>query len=62
VLEILRVQRGEDSAIKLSAEQQQQQVDAIAQMTAGDMAVRNFFQVFLLGMVLAVPAGIFLRE
>jgi hypothetical protein len=62
VLEIMRVQQREGSAIKLSAEQQQQQVDAIAQMTAGDMAVRNFFQVFLLGMVLAVPAGIFLRE
>lgn len=62
VLEIMRVQQREEGAIKLSAQQQKQQVEAIARMTPGDLAARNFFQVFLLGMVLAVPAGIFLRE
>lgn len=62
ILEILRVQQRENPAIKLSAEQQQQQEAAIARIGAGDMATRNFLQVFLLGLVLAVPAGIFLRE
>lgn len=62
ILEILRVQQRENPAVQLTAKQQKQQEEAIAGISASDMAIRNFMQVFLLGLVLAVPAGIFLRE
>ncbi len=40
----------------------QQQVITAQSTTANDIANRNFLQVLVLGLVLAVPAGIFLRE
>ena len=46
----------------LSAQAQEQQVRNVANLNMGDMAISNFTQVLLLGLVLAIPAGIFLRE
>jgi hypothetical protein len=40
----------------------QQQLQQIDDMTGSSIASRNFIQVLVLGLVLAVPAGIFLRE
>lgn len=62
VLEIVRSQQREASAPKLTAPQLEQQRLNVDKLTVGDMAMGNFTQVLLLGLVLAVPAGIFLRE
>ena len=62
VLEIVRAQQRENPKAQLSAEAQQQQVRNVAKLTVGDMALSNFTQVLLLGLILAIPAGIFLRE
>ena len=62
VLEIVRAQQRENPKMQLSAAAQQQQVRNVANLNAGDMAISNFTQVLLLGLVLAIPAGIFLRE
>ena len=62
VLEIVRAQQRENAKVVVSVRQQQQQVQQVADMTVGDMAASNFLQVLVLGLVLAVPAGIFLRE
>lgn len=62
LLEIVRAQQRENPKAQLSAQEQQQQVRNVADLNAGDMAVSNFTQVLLLGFVLAIPAGIFLRE
>ena len=35
---------------------------SVENLTVADMATSNFLQVLVLGLVLAVPAGIFLRE
>lgn len=62
LLEIVRAQQRENPKAQLSAQEQQQQVRNVADLSVGDMAIRNFTQVLLLGLVLAIPAGIFLRE
>ena len=62
VLEIVRAQQRENTKVKLSEQQRQQQQQQVAHLTIGDMAMGNFTQVVLLGLVLALPAGIFLRE
>ena len=62
VLEIVRAQQRENPKAQLSAEAQQEQVRNVANLNVGDMAISNFTQVLLLGLVLAIPAGIFLRE
>lgn len=62
VLEIVRTQQRENPKAKLSAQAQEQQVRNVANLSVGDMAISNFTQVLLLGLVLAIPAGIFLRE
>lgn len=62
VLEIVRAQQRENPKAQLSAQAQAQQVRNVANLSVGDMAVSNFTQVLLLGLVLAIPAGIFLRE
>jgi len=62
VLEIVRAQQRENPKAVVSAAQRQQQVQTVERLTIGEMAVRNFIQVLLLGLVLALPAGIFLRE
>lgn len=62
VLEIVRAQQRENPKAQLSAREQQDQVRNVAKLSVGDMAISNFTQVLLLGLVLAIPAGIFLRE
>jgi len=62
VLEIVRAQQRENPKAVLSAAQQAEQVRNVATLSVGDMAISNFTQVLVLGLVLALPAGIFLRE
>ena len=62
VLEIVQAQQRENPKAQLSTAAQQQQVRNVANMSVSDMASSNFTQVLLLGFVLAIPAGIFLRE
>ena len=62
VLEIVRAQQRENDKVVVPMQQQQQQLQQVRNMTVGDMASSNFLQVLVLGLVLAVPAGIFLRE
>ena len=62
VLEIVRAQQRENPKTVALPAVQQQQVAQVQRMTVGDMATSNFLQVLVLGLVLAVPAGIFLRE
>ena len=62
VLEILQAQQHENAKVVVPLQQQQQQIHRVENMTVGDMAMSNFLQVLVLGLVLAVPAGIFLRE
>ena len=61
-LEIVRAQQHENPKVILSEQQRQQQLQTVESLTVGGMAMRNFIQVFVLGLVLALPAGIFLRE
>ena len=61
VAEIVRVQQRETKE-QLPEPVRQQQLRNVAQMTVGGMASTNFLQVLVLGLVLAIPAGIFLRE
>lgn len=62
VLEIVRAQQRENPKAVAPLAVQQQQVAQVQQMTVGNMATSNFLQVLVLGLVLALPAGIFLRE
>jgi hypothetical protein len=62
VLEIVQAQQRENSKVKLSEAQRQEQIRNVQNLTVGDLALSNFTQILLLGLVLAVPAGIFLRE
>ncbi len=62
VVEIVRAQQRENAKVVVPAQQRQQQIQRVENMTVGDMATSNFLQVLVLGLVLAVPAGIFLRE
>ena len=62
VLEIVRAQQRENPKAQPSEKAQQEQVSNVANLNIGDMAISNFTQVLLLGFVLAIPAGIFLRE
>ena len=62
VLEIVRAQQRENPKTVASPAVRQQQVAQVEGMTVADMATSNFLQVLVLGLVLAVPAGIFLRE
>lgn len=62
VLEIMRVQQRENAKVVVPEAQRVQQEQRVAQLTVGSMAMSNFMQVLVLGLVLAVPAGIFLRE
>lgn len=62
VLEIVRAQQRENPKAVASPLVQRQQVEQVQRMTIGNMATSNFLQVLVLGLVLAVPAGIFLRE
>ena len=62
VLEIVRAQQRENTKVKLTEQQQRDQIQNVERLTVGGMAISNFTQVLLLGLVLALPAGIFLRE
>ena len=62
VLEIVQAQQRENPKAVASVVVQQQQVAQVQQMTVGNMASSNFLQVLVLGLVLAIPVGIFLRE
>jgi len=62
VLEIVRAQQQANPRTPLSAQVRQEQVRRVGNLTIADLAVSNFTQVLLLGLALAVPAGIFLRE
>ena len=62
VLEIVKAQQRENPKTVAPRAVQEQQVAQVMHMTVGDMATSNFLQVLVLGLVLAVPAGIFLRE
>ena len=62
VLEIVQAQQRENPKEVVPAALRQQQVEQVQHLTVGDMATSNFLQVLVLGLVLAVPAGIFLRE
>lgn len=62
VLEIVQAQQRENAKVVLSPAQRQQQIQNVQNLTPRGMAMSNFTQVLLLGLVLAVPAGIFLRE
>lgn len=60
--EIIRSPQPGSSKDSSSRALQQQQLQAVRNTTVSDIARRNFLQVLVLGLVLAVPAGIFLRE
>lgn len=62
VLEIVYAQQRENPKVVVAPAERRQQVAQVQGMTVGDMATSNFLQVLVLGLVLAVPAGIFLRE
>ncbi|GAB3741412.1 hypothetical protein GCM10027594_21130 [Hymenobacter agri] len=62
VVEIVQAQQRQNPQTKLTPAQRQQQVAQVQQLTVGNMATSNFLQVLVLGLVLAIPAGIFLRE
>ena len=62
VLEIVQAQQRENPKAIASPAVRAQQVEQVQHMTIGNMATSNFLQVLVLGLVLAIPAGIFLRE
>ena len=62
VLEIVQAQQRENPRAVVSAAVRQQQVKSVENLTVTEMATSNFLQVLVIGLVLAVPAGIFLRE
>lgn len=62
VQEIVQAQQREAKQQGVSPALRQQQMQQIAHLTVGNIASSNFLQVLVLGLVLAVPAGIFLRE
>ncbi len=62
MLEIVRAQQRENPKVKLSEQEMQQQVRNVENITSRELAGGNFTQIMLLGLALAIPAGIFLRE
>ena len=62
VLEIVQAQQRENPKAVASPAVRQQQVAQVQHMTVGNIATSNFLQVLVLGLVLAIPAGVFLRE
>ena len=62
VLEIVQAQQRENPQVKVPVAVREQQVQQVQHLTVGNMAASNFLQVLVLGLVLAVPTGIFLRE
>jgi hypothetical protein len=58
----VRAQQRENSKVVLTEQQKQEQIRMVENMTVGDMASGTFFKVLFLGLILAIPGGIFLRE
>ena len=62
MIEIVRVQQQIRSKEKRNAQFEAQEIRQMSQLTIRDLAVGTFTRVLLLGMVLAVPSGLFLRK
>ncbi len=63
VAEIVRVQQRENPKVKRTEAQIRQQEENLAEMTMPQgLAISTFGRVLLIGLVLAVPGGIFFRE
>lgn len=62
MLEIVRVQQQIRPKEKRNAQFEAQEIRQMSQLTIRDLAVGTFTRVLLLGMVLAVPSGLFLRK
>ena len=62
VTEIVRAQQQENPKVKITAQEARQQQQNVANLTAERLAGGTFMQVLLLGLVLALPGGIFFRE
>ena len=61
-MEIVRMQHAETPQKKRNAILEKLQLQKIANLTVRDMAFGNFSLVLLFGLLVAFPAGIFLRE
>jgi len=62
LLEITRVQQNLRPKEKRNAQFEKQELDQAAALSAGDMARGTFTWTVLLGLMLALPSGIFLRK
>ncbi|MDO7853714.1 DUF4199 domain-containing protein [Hymenobacter convexus] len=62
VKEIVQAQQREAAKQGVSVAVREQQLKQVDGLAVGGMASSNFLQVMVLGLLLAVPAGIFLRE
>lgn len=62
MVELVRVQQQIRPKEKRNAQFEAQELRQMAQITTRDLAVATFTRVLLLGMVLAVPSGLFLRK
>jgi len=60
--EIMRVQQNLRPKEKRNAQLEKQELDRIAAVSGGDLAMQTFKLTLILGLFLAVPAGIFLRK
>ncbi|WP_223650987.1 DUF4199 family protein [Hymenobacter psoromatis] len=62
MVEIVRVQQQIRPKEKRNAQFEAQELQQMAQLTIRDLAVGTFTRVLLLGLVLAIPSGLFLRK
>lgn len=62
VQEIVRVQQLENTKVKRSEREMQQQRENVAHLSVKDLVVSNFTVVMVMGLALGIPGGIFFRE
>lgn len=62
MIELVRVQQQIRPKEKRNAQFEAQEIRQMGQITTRDLAVGTFTRVLLLGLVLAVPSGLFLRK
>ena len=62
MIEIVRVQQEVRDKQKRNAQFEAQELKQMAELSTGDLALGTFTRVLLLGVVLAVPSGLFLRK
>ena len=62
MMEIVRVQQEVRDKQKRNAQFEAQELKQMAELSTGDLALGTFTRVLLLGVVLAVPSGLFLRK